>query len=115
MKYYVTNLRDIDYNLKNIFIAKAGKKVECTKEIYEYISKTYGDSGWFTFHKDHIKEPEAEVKEPEDDTQEDKVKKHKSHKNRRKGRASGRKAKQLIEEPEVKDEVLEVKNEVQED
>ena len=56
MKYYVTNLRDIDYNLKNVFVVKAGKKMECTKEIYEYISKTYGDSGWFTFHKDHIKD-----------------------------------------------------------
>jgi len=79
MKYYVTNLRDIDYNLKNVFVVKAGKKMECTKEIYEYISKTYGDSGWFTFHKDHIKEPDevkvakdkeskteqSEVKEPE--------------------------------------------------
>jgi hypothetical protein len=100
MKYYITNLRDIDYNLKNTFIVKAGQKAECTKEVYEYLSKTYGASGWFTFHKDNLKEADVAVNEVKEVEKEPEVKAEQP-KNKRKGKASNKKAKQAVEAQEV--------------
>ena len=71
MKYFVTNISNIQYTSKEITI-KPKTEVELAKEIYDYLNATFGDSGKFTFRTDgkkastKNKKPEVETVEVEE-------------------------------------------------
>jgi len=52
MKYFVKYLLDGTYKMGDKFSAVSGKETEATKEVFDYLNSTYGDSGWFTFKKE---------------------------------------------------------------